>query len=187
MDTYSYLCIGGYKYQRILLILLDLNLLSYYCHAPFRHNPKTGEWAHLTRLTRFPERKWLSNFKLGNTDASASSSALTAGQALESIWHVQSEEQLFSLVRESVEIELVKVRKTFDKKSGVRSTANVDTEFQALESLRWFVVGNDVISPTWTAAVSLSAPTGLFRHSFSLRMVLNKEYLSQVPFSRRGG
>jgi selenocysteine lyase/cysteine desulfurase len=30
----------------------------------YRHNPKTGEWAHTTRITKFPERKWLSRFSL---------------------------------------------------------------------------------------------------------------------------
>lgn len=29
-----------------------------------RYNHKTGEWAHSTRLTRFPERQWLSRFDL---------------------------------------------------------------------------------------------------------------------------
>lgn len=28
----------------------------------YKYNYKTGEWAHLSRLTKFPERKWLSNF-----------------------------------------------------------------------------------------------------------------------------
>lgn len=32
-------------------------------HA-FRYNHKTGEWAHTSRLTRFPERKWLSALDL---------------------------------------------------------------------------------------------------------------------------
>lgn len=31
---------------------------------PCRYNHKTGEWAHTTRLTRFPERKWLSHFDI---------------------------------------------------------------------------------------------------------------------------
>lgn len=36
-----------------------------YKFLPFyRFNPKTGEWAHSTRLTKFPDRKWLSNFHL---------------------------------------------------------------------------------------------------------------------------
>ena len=30
----------------------------------FRFNYKTGEWAHATRLNRFPERKWLSHFDM---------------------------------------------------------------------------------------------------------------------------
>ena len=30
----------------------------------YRYNHKTGEWAHSTRLTKFPERKWLSKFEL---------------------------------------------------------------------------------------------------------------------------
>lgn len=30
----------------------------------YRYNHRTGEWAHTTRLTKFPERKWLSNFSL---------------------------------------------------------------------------------------------------------------------------
>ena len=38
-----------------------------------RYNHKTGEWAHFSRLTRFPERRWLSNFSFA-TDYSTSSS-----------------------------------------------------------------------------------------------------------------
>jgi hypothetical protein len=41
----------------------------------YRCNYKTGEWAHTTRLTRFPERKWLSNFNISDnsTDSNVGS------------------------------------------------------------------------------------------------------------------
>lgn len=42
-----------------------IKILIYYIFL-FRCNHKTGEWAHTTRLTRFPERKWLSHFSILN-------------------------------------------------------------------------------------------------------------------------
>ena len=33
----------------------------------YRYNHKTGEWAHSARLTKFPERKWLSKLDLLGT------------------------------------------------------------------------------------------------------------------------
>jgi hypothetical protein len=35
----------------------------------YRHNHRTGECAHTTRLTKFPERKWLTSFDLGSEPA----------------------------------------------------------------------------------------------------------------------
>ena len=46
-----------------------IKILIYYIFL-FRCNHKTGEWAHTTRLTRFPERKWLSHFSILNHDES---------------------------------------------------------------------------------------------------------------------
>ena len=47
-----------YPYTDYIKILIYIFL--------FRCNHKTGEWAHTTRLTRFPERKWLSHFSILN-------------------------------------------------------------------------------------------------------------------------
>ena len=46
-----------------LSLILSLSFISGY-----RCNHKTGEWAHTTRLTRFPERKWLSHFSVLDID-----------------------------------------------------------------------------------------------------------------------
>ena len=48
-----------------------------------RYNHKTGEWAHTTRLTRFPERKWISNFSLGSETVNPPHSSKQAGTAAE--------------------------------------------------------------------------------------------------------
>jgi len=43
----------------------------------YKYNPKTGEWAHLTRMTKFPDRKWLSTFNLSESE-SGSGNGLTS-------------------------------------------------------------------------------------------------------------
>ena len=56
----------------------------------YRYNPKTGEWAHNSRITKFPGRKWISNFDFENdqvcdTDFSLSRSHQETLQAYESL------------------------------------------------------------------------------------------------------
>lgn len=48
----------------------------------YRYNHKTGEYAHITRLTRFPERKWLSNLDIFSSSSSSSSSLLSTATPL---------------------------------------------------------------------------------------------------------
>ena len=42
----------------------------------YRYNHRTGEWAHTTRLTRFPERKWLGHFRLAKPSSAAGATAV---------------------------------------------------------------------------------------------------------------
>ena len=50
--------------NHILLAIEFVASYGAYFLPSYRYNHKTGEWAHKTRLTKFPERKWLSKFDL---------------------------------------------------------------------------------------------------------------------------
>lgn len=126
----------------------------------YRYNHMTGEWAHTTRLTRFPERKWLSRFSLqtyiptdtespapssGAQSPDAATGSTPAGEALKA-WGTASIEDLLKRIRAEVQAELRKVESSQQKalqKRGVSTastSAAAGTEnLQSFEYLRWFV------------------------------------------------
>jgi len=139
----------------------------------YRYNHMTGEWAHTTRLTRFPERKWLSHFSLhsyipSDTDVSAPSVAegsaspdaatgsSPAGEALKT-WNAASTEELLKRIRVDVQTELRKVEAAQQKAQQKRGASNASSgasnseNLHAYEYLRWFVNAEE-------AAVLASAP-----------------------------
>lgn len=138
----------------------------------YRYNPKTGEWAHTTRLTKFPERRWLSNFKLSRgtystsaadeqaRDKTMASRISNAEEALTGSWGVRTEQELFDLVHAAVTTELEKARKLFGKKKFGTSTV-LDADLVAVESIRWFFVSFDIASTTWNNSLELQDPKGL--------------------------
>jgi hypothetical protein len=124
-----------------------------------RFNKESGVWAHSTRLTHFPERKWLSSLQIGvNSSAddnqfSKDSDCLT--EALGS-WRVKSLAELFAKVVDDVNRELLKADKLLEKRSkktfvgtGLSATSSSSLNAEGLsklqlEHLRWFVVDEDL-------------------------------------------
>ena len=135
----------------------------------YRYNPKTGEWAHTTRLTKFPERKWLSNFKLtqgaysaapGDDDLKEGHATLScAEEALTQSWSVDSEEELYELINASVSAELEKAKKLFEKKKYGTSAA-ADSDLVAFEGIRWFFLSSDISSSSWDGSMDSQPPRG---------------------------
>jgi selenocysteine lyase/cysteine desulfurase/tRNA(Ile)-lysidine synthase TilS/MesJ len=93
----------------------------------YRYNHKTGEWAHSTRLTKFPERKWLGRFDvLQNTSSSATTNKVDLASISKDIFDAANKE-LASL-----------------HQSRVKAPAT-DT-LGTWERLRWFVLGSEVLA-----------------------------------------
>ena len=97
---------------------------SYFCSF----NYKTGEWAHSTRLNRFPERKWLSHFDVLNVASSTPPS-------------VAASETVLDECMQSAEKELKEL--SSKRKSTDSNTSNLGEYSQ----LRWFVMSADEAAP----------------------------------------
>ena len=98
----------------------------------FRYNHKTGEWAHTTRLTRFPERKWLSSFSFSeerpsNTDRLSLSNETDVQQVLDSML--------------ATAIELANINGQNQATSLINSHVADD---EPLNALRWFLLPDDI-------------------------------------------
>ena len=100
--------------------------------AAYRYNPKTGDWAHSSRMTKFPGRLWLSNFAFApKQDASLETpSQTTAGFAAAA--------DKASLFRETFTVAAAEAERL--AKSKERASAGVTF---ALEDLRWFALPGD--------------------------------------------
>jgi hypothetical protein len=146
---------------------------SHVCNVAFsflskpRYNHKTGEWAHTTRLTRFPERKWLSNFDITSNTApppfeseqeqapspyaaegphrdarGASSVGSEVARAL-AVWAVPSPSALMKEMSILAKAELQKVQSARKKRKGGKPSGNGDVSLSAFEDVRWFVTTSD--------------------------------------------
>eukprot|EP01034_Spumella_vulgaris_P024591 gene24590-30957_t len=130
----------------------------------YRYNHKTGEWAHTTRLTRFPERKWLSNFDINATTASpvevVENSQAPLLSALKDTWKVNNATELFSNVKQSVNDELSKLDKALEKMNSKKtnlqythSAPAVSDDLASFEYLRWFVLSEETSKPHFNPTV----------------------------------
>lgn len=140
----------------------------------YRYNHMTGEWAHTTRLTRFPERKWLSNFSINsyNNSTEPASEPATEGatptRAALQEWRVASTEDILARMRNEVQAELKKVDaalvKAQQKQSGQAravTTAVPDGEqLQSFESLRWFVSAEEAAAANVVVTTEVPALKG---------------------------
>lgn len=119
--------------------------LPYYRYAPpplsstlcvltrCRYNYKTGEWAHTTRLTRFPERIWLSSQALYPPSAapSASSASMPEDVLARTMQEVRDGLALMEGSREH-------------KLSITGAGTGAGSKLEGYEALRWFATMDDV-------------------------------------------
>ncbi|CAE7430443.1 ttcA, partial [Symbiodinium microadriaticum] len=109
----------------------------------YRYNYRTGDWAHTTRLTKFPERRWLSRF-----DPLLAPSAAAADN-VRADW--LGEESYFQTSLMSAEAEVQRLltenRKKLAKvtKVGAESTDRPleDAALTPYENIRWFALMSD--------------------------------------------
>jgi tRNA(Ile)-lysidine synthase TilS/MesJ len=113
----------------------------------YRYNHKTGEWAHTTRLTKFPERKWLGKFDMfGSTegkDGSPSVDTKIAERAEGERTGSFSQADLpayFATAMATAEEELSALRGP--SRGGTAAAAN--ESLGKWDHLRWFVLGSEV-------------------------------------------
>lgn len=96
----------------------------------YRYNHRTGEWAHLSRLTKFPTRIWISRF-----DVVSSSVVLPDSQSPA----IHENSGTFQRQLEQARVEVAKLEKEFKKRKKSNSVDNLG----AYEGLRWFILQSD--------------------------------------------
>jgi hypothetical protein len=141
------------------------------CHD--RYNHRTGEYAHTTRLTKFPERKWLTSFDL-----------LTAPTADPAPLPIASDEvAMFAKMFAAAEKEADRIwadNSSKLKKSGSATVFGTGAGAGAgsgapsgYEEVRWFIVVSDF--PHSLPSIAPSAGTGTIT-DISLRVPLKGKY-----------
>ena len=122
-----------------------------------RYNHKSGEWAHTTRLTRFPERVWLSNIDFFSPPSSSLTSELS-GKGEMSVklleqslteWGVPSLNVLFNNMLAAAHRELDTLSKVVYNKS--YTGADGGQGLGTADDLRWFLLTSDIPSATLTS------------------------------------
>lgn len=111
----------------------------------YRYNHKTGEWAHSTRLTKFPERKWLSHFNVSSIEVAGGSNEARKDDTRS----ITSHDLLANAMKDArIELEAMKQQNTtlLSKATGKTSTVDSDKIVGAWEHLRWFLVQADMLS-----------------------------------------
>ena len=137
LNAIIFIANNGYKY---------LNL--------YRFNYKTGEWAHNTRFTKFPERIWLSNFNVFENNNSNETKENRLNNENNEIglnkntifekWNVKNEKELFDLITISVENELENINKLLSNKHNKQNNTTSTTIKSDFESMRWFAYSEDI-------------------------------------------
>lgn len=127
-----------------------------------RYNHKTGEWAHTTRLTRFPERLWLSNFNIRFSTTLTGPKRCAESETLASDWSTMSAEQVFDTMLQQAESEVQKqlvsnkrtskleehffIESTVDESAAatLAVTTHEVVGMQKYDHLRWYLLPSDV-------------------------------------------
>ena len=120
-----------------------------------RYNHKSGEWAHTTHLTRFPERVWLSNidfFSPPSSSRGVSTSELsdkgeTNVKLLEKSlteWGVPSLRALFDNMLAAAHKELDTLSKVVYNKG--HTGADGGQGLGTADDFRWFLLASDIPS-----------------------------------------
>jgi hypothetical protein len=99
----------------------------------YRHNHRTGECAHTTRLTKFPERKWLTSFDFIHDDSP------------EPVASEANEKEIFdgmfaAAEKEAARIQAENVKKLKKKGSGAVVSTGMHNGH---ENVRWFLTNAD--------------------------------------------
>lgn len=101
----------------------------------YRYNHKTGEWAHSTRLTKFPERKWLSKFDLGGTRETPAEDNFEPARLV----------GVLEETRASVERELAAIQQNSAHAKDRCKTGGAADGLGKWEHLRWYTLAADKI------------------------------------------
>lgn len=104
----------------------------------YRYNHKTGEWAHTTRLTRFPQRKWISNFGFDNFDDNHEEKSDTAVSNLK-LWGCSSKSALFTKINN----ENARILTDLEKRKDIDLGNETGAELLPFELYRWFSLPGD--------------------------------------------
>ena len=142
-------------------------------HICVRYNPKTGEWAHSTRMTKFPSRKWLSNFSISPLSSTEVSPRLSLRSVDSSKTHtntpgdVSDKNSVIALLhtaRHEALSQLSRVDKIWQKSRemlrkqqqmcinngkgtsvhySLRASNGTDS-LSAIDNIRWFLIANDI-------------------------------------------
>jgi hypothetical protein len=124
--------IGNYYYCIYYITLSYIFLLLLLFE---RYNHRTGEWAHTTRLTKFPERIWLSRVELTKNSASRS----THNQEN---FHLSS--NYFDTQLQMALEEMKKLEKEYAKKKKSSIEMDPTQELGTYDDLRWFILASDM-------------------------------------------
>lgn len=109
------------------------------------------------RLTKFPERRWISNFSILDSNAEAPHARGGDGIIDGSLSSSESIEGMFNEARKAAASELQKIDQLQAKTLARRllpitpkscSTADAAVSSEVMELYRWFAVADDVASPT---------------------------------------
>jgi len=102
----------------------------------YRYNPKTGEWAHSSRMTKFPGRIWLSNFEFGGDDSSVPNKGAQSSSPLDS--------DVFSKTYSLA----VSILEKIEKNNHGKKISHPPSDLVTYESLRWFALCGDPVECT---------------------------------------
>jgi len=138
----------------------------------YRYNHRTGEWAHTSRLTRFPERRWLSHFDITSSSSSSSSSASEAAAiAAQNGGGVgndddKSDDELYERIFMDAVNELEKTKG--GSKGGAATAGGSGGDGAELGAawadLRWFALSTDDLSASNLALVGPVQPSATGHH-----------------------
>lgn len=137
----------------------------------YRYNYKTGEWAHTSRLTRFPERLWLSNFSafVPETFSKAGEDALlTLNDVLRRDWNDATVSNVLMSTTQAAMEEVAKMEKlnTIKAQRTMKSGSTADSndfiidagsgpqDLEKYNELRWYLLPTDINFTNSTGSLS---------------------------------